>query len=703
MSTPNVAHADGTSDGINLETASNSLNSRTLSATSTIISPGTDSNGELMPQELFSARLATYTTKAPLLATCIELNITGVKTANLERLRSKILGYWYPNSPEGSQSSISKRRKSLAIDQHSPRLTSSWVPTGGHGVGTHLLGWYNRDVYHTNYAPQIPKDAVLAAHGWKEHETCDAVYRRASVPPQFLSLVVPQADEILAQVRQAQQSQDNLRGCENFWQMIINYRTIFFQTSAAIYEIVPKSAIFRLPALCNPDVINWMKNGFPSEYAALKAQAGSPVDLTRIQDRMISKTYNLPLIDANTLPSLAKIDIQKPSVTLLTTQPSSTPSAQVIPFMPPYANPHTTPSLNPRTPPRSTAHTPPNMTAHTPPCLTSRTPPHLTPRTLPNTTPRTLPNTTPYTPPNTTPRTLPNTTPYTPPNMTPHTPPNMTPRTPPNTTPCTPPNTTPCTPPNMTPCTPPDSTDSLHASVHGHTTPLAVHVGVYQSPDRSMRAFVDPTVTSAKSSVDLVLPPIQAFHAPGVLPTAWPPVFGTKALSWDQVFELIQQFDSLWDVWRPNFTLDKYTDIASVWRCYNSGEKTINTRTNTETGIKPPLRLVEQWFGARWRPGPKARKQWQRFLAIPDYISTELAKGRNEKAVLEELEQMRNIAGNKWKCGLNQLAIRLEEQRKSIQIPSLPITDNAAPDETSAEKKITRKPAVNRRPKPKKN
>ncbi|KAJ3769609.1 hypothetical protein FB446DRAFT_706117 [Lentinula raphanica] len=985
MSAPNVAHADGTSDGINIETASS--NSRALSSTSsTIISPATDSNGELMPQELFCARLATYTTKAPLLATCIELNITGVKTANLERLRSKILRYWYPDSPEGLQSSISKRRKSLAIAQHSPRsalssqstssrkrqydevnlenegseyvdvddetllndmaapgvqlyngddenellgygedglededevdegidnferhkkrvrlqadnawqnnrreggkraqmqvvkswnkfldealfkgevkdrivdehsllsfvmwtyarpklnrrgieqpgtfvgasqikkmffgalrirktqeaanpllqsrrpavtnrvydcvktqmdlalkrvrdglvpnedmpdivantaleklsdqhmrritiaflehremriavdghlawtaqnasgkrgddirslrirelqpyefvhpnkvtkidallglqgeekykakgmksvhqpVISTWIPhqdplwdaigsilrklhwlfdvykidtkkeidwsvnrswgqirmlfgsnpdhtyhssnlyniycqafeksgfksrikqhlprkilgyrqedMGVSSTSTARLGWYNRDVYHTNYAPQIPKDAVLAAHGWKEHEMCDAVYRHVSVPLQFLSLVVPRADEILTQVRQAQESQDNLRGCENFWQMIINYRAIFFQTSAAIYEIIPKSAIFRLPALCDPDVINWMKNGFPSEYAALKAQAGSPVDLTRIQDRMMREALeqnrasfhdfqmetmqHLTMLarrtavlsptkfsnelyhsrHANTLPSLAKFDIPKPSVTLSTTQPPSTPNS------------------------------PPPISVH------SRT----------------------------------------------------------------------------------SSLSSPSSSAE-----MNVHGGVYASPDRSMRAFVDPTTTSTKSSVDLVLPPIQAFYAPGVLPTAWPPVFGTKALSWDQVFELIQQFDSLWDVWRPNSTLDKYTDIASVWRCYNSGEKSIDTRTNTENGIKPPLRLVEQWFGARWRPGAKARKQWQRFLAIPDYINAELAKGRNEKAIIEELERMREISGSARKCGLNQLAIRLEEQRK---------------------------------------
>ncbi|KAJ3715403.1 hypothetical protein C8R42DRAFT_725759 [Lentinula raphanica] len=127
MSSPNAAHADtGISDAI-IRTAS--LVSPVSSSTSSIISPGTDANGQLMTREHFCARLATYTTKAPLLATCIELNITGVKTANLERLRSKILGYWYPDAPKESRPSNSKRQRSLVIDQHSQRLTSSSQPT----------------------------------------------------------------------------------------------------------------------------------------------------------------------------------------------------------------------------------------------------------------------------------------------------------------------------------------------------------------------------------------------------------------------------------------------------------------------------------------------------------------------------------------------------------------------------------------------
>ncbi|KAJ3823193.1 hypothetical protein F5880DRAFT_1507166 [Lentinula raphanica] len=127
MSSPTAAHADsGISDAI-IRTAS--LVSPVSSSTSSIISPGTHANGQLMTREHFCARLATYTMKAPLLATCIELNITGVKTANLEHLRSKILGYWYPDAPKESRPSNSKRQRSLVIDQHSQRSTSSSQPT----------------------------------------------------------------------------------------------------------------------------------------------------------------------------------------------------------------------------------------------------------------------------------------------------------------------------------------------------------------------------------------------------------------------------------------------------------------------------------------------------------------------------------------------------------------------------------------------
>lgn len=56
------------------------------------------------------------------------------------------------------------------------------------------------------------------------------------------------------------------------------------QAAAAIFQILPGSPIFRLPALARADVQSWMKTVFPTELAVLQASAGSPVDLVRIQN-----------------------------------------------------------------------------------------------------------------------------------------------------------------------------------------------------------------------------------------------------------------------------------------------------------------------------------------------------------------------------------------------------------------------------------
>jgi hypothetical protein len=43
--------------------------------------------------------------------------------------------------------------------------------------------------------------------------------------------------------------------------------------------------------------------------------------------------------------------------------------------------------------------------------------------------------------------------------------------------------------------------------------------------------------------------------------------------------------------------------VQEVWECYNDGEPVFNANGN-QTGIKPPLRLVEQYWKAEWRGGP---------------------------------------------------------------------------------------------------
>jgi hypothetical protein len=43
--------------------------------------------------------------------------------------------------------------------------------------------------------------------------------------------------------------------------------------------------------------------------------------------------------------------------------------------------------------------------------------------------------------------------------------------------------------------------------------------------------------------------------------------------------------------------------ICEVWECYNDGEPVFDAN-GEQTGIKPPLRLVEQRWKAEWRGGP---------------------------------------------------------------------------------------------------
>jgi hypothetical protein len=60
-----------------------------------------------------------------------------------------------------------------------------------------------------------------------------------------------------------------------------------FQCAAALYQVRPNSALFRLPALCHSDVQEWMRTTFPSELCILQANAGNPIDLARIQNEAL--------------------------------------------------------------------------------------------------------------------------------------------------------------------------------------------------------------------------------------------------------------------------------------------------------------------------------------------------------------------------------------------------------------------------------
>ncbi|KAJ7726564.1 hypothetical protein DFH07DRAFT_1000760 [Mycena maculata] len=121
--------------------------------------------------------------------------------------------------------------------------------------------------------------AILGAAGYQVDEPYDPIWRHVRVPEAFLQLICPMAEEIYASVA----GKENLSGEANHWLMVMELREYFFQCGAAIWQIHPDSALFRLPAFQVQDVRNWMSNGYPPALSVLQAAVGSPVDLQRIQ------------------------------------------------------------------------------------------------------------------------------------------------------------------------------------------------------------------------------------------------------------------------------------------------------------------------------------------------------------------------------------------------------------------------------------
>ena len=79
----------------------------------------------------------------------------------------------------------------------------------------------------------------------------------------------------------------------------------------------------------------------------------------------------------------------------------------------------------------------------------------------------------------------------------------------------------------------------------------------------------------------------------------FPPVLGQGTVTWSAVLSRIKQPDYLWDCWKPTRSLEQMS-VHDIWSCYDAGEQVFDGSGNP-TGVKPPLRLVEQTFKSRWR------------------------------------------------------------------------------------------------------
>uniref|UniRef100_A0A8H8CI32 XPG-I domain-containing protein n=1 Tax=Psilocybe cubensis TaxID=181762 RepID=A0A8H8CI32_PSICU len=441
------------------------------------------------------------------------------------------------------------------IKAHLPRhiLGYSQEKMGVDGVHTSRLGWVRGETYFDTYAPAIPKEAVLGAHGYKTHEVYDPLWRRVHVPEAFLNLVCPIAEDIHAKIV----GRANLSGAANYWAMC----------GAAIYQKYPESALFRLPALANPQVQHWMKTEYPTSLAHLQANAGSTVDLERIQNNLL----RLSLEEMRALLATQAAELKEMRLLIQRRTDVLSPTKG-------FSNLSYQHSLN-----------------------VSKVPQPVFTLAVPE--------------------------------------------------------------------------SPLANKSAGHSaTKNSDDTGIYvlnapndsKQPGSPLRAFANgsPKVSSesrSRTQVDLVLPHVDAFSNPGGPQLFWPPVLGQKSVTWEQVFRLIKRPELLWDAWCPSKTLNKYT-LNEQWTCYNSGEPVFNA-SGTQTGIKPPLQQVELHFQSAWRTKPAARKAWQRFRKIPEFIHSESTlRGVSPQIVIEELEKSAT-GGNGRVKGLSAITDEIYAQR----------------------------------------
>ncbi|KDR75964.1 hypothetical protein GALMADRAFT_225713 [Galerina marginata CBS 339.88] len=266
-------------------------------------------------------------------------------------------------------------------------------------------------------------------------------------------------------------------------------------------------------------------------------------------------------------------------------------------------------------------------------------------------------------------------------------------------------------------CYPPSAATSLEpALVIDSETRASEDTGVYCANDDSLRGFVVPspslpTSPRPRTEVDLVLPPVIAFCAPGEDLLMHHPVLGQGSVQWNDVFTQIKQPGPLWDTWKPSRTLDQMS-VQDVWDCYNVGESV--QENGRKTGVKPPLRLVEQKFGSEWRKEEKNRKAWQRFREIPEWIDIKIKSGFNIAQAMAELEEMRCVPGKLRRLGTSALAellatnrkaaakVRRSEKTKGNSASNSGGSDNGEVVSTAMGSKC-RAPTVGGRPKPKKS
>ncbi|KAF8209033.1 hypothetical protein K438DRAFT_2012373 [Mycena galopus ATCC 62051] len=125
---------------------------------------------------------------------------------------------------------------------------------------TSKLGWVRGQTYMDTYAPALPKTAILGAAGYKVDDVYDPIWRKVRIPERFLMLVCPMAEDMLKEVAGV----EHLSGGFHHWQMVIESREYLFQ----------------------------MASGYPAELSTLRAAAGNPIEIERIQNAALARALH---------------------------------------------------------------------------------------------------------------------------------------------------------------------------------------------------------------------------------------------------------------------------------------------------------------------------------------------------------------------------------------------------------------------------
>ncbi|KAJ3819062.1 hypothetical protein F5880DRAFT_1510457, partial [Lentinula raphanica] len=128
----------------------------------------------------------------------------------------------------------------------------------------------------------------------------------------------------------------------------------------------------------------------------------------------------------------------------------------------------------------------------------------------------------------------------------------------------------------------------------------------------------------------------------------------------------------LWDCYKPSKSLDQRESLNELWNCWTVGEA-VYDQDGVQTGVKPPIRLLEQYFQHNWHKGNA--KQWEHFHKIPEYVDQQVVLHNvSPHIILAELEELRTqtkmvtVQGKeraiKQMMGINALKNLLAEQHK---------------------------------------